>query len=116
MMVVFFSFLDYQAGDENIVLEQTTGINTPLNPILPLSLYPNPASDEVELSVILPANDLQIKIMNTAGVVIKSFDQGHQLKGMYAMRLSLKDIPSGIYLLEVSSGGIHSMKKLVKAE
>jgi len=48
--------------------------------------------------------------------VIKSFDQGHQLKGMYATRLSLKDIPQGIYLLEISSGGIHSIKKLVKLE
>ncbi|HYV91683.1 MAG TPA: T9SS type A sorting domain-containing protein [Chitinophagales bacterium] len=116
MMIVFFSFLNYQPGDDTVILEQTTGVNMPVNPSLPLSLFPNPASDEVELSAILPANDLQINIMNTAGVVIKSFDQGHQLKGMYATRLSLKDIPQGIYLLEISSGGIHSIKKLVKLE
>jgi len=116
MMIVFFTYVSYQAGDENIVLDQTTGVNTPSNPSLPLSLYPNPASDEVELSAILPANDFQIRILNTAGVVIKSFGEQHQPKGAYATRLSLKDVPQGIYLLEISSGGIQAMKKLVKVD
>jgi hypothetical protein len=115
MMIVFFSYLEYQAGDENIVLDQTTGVNTsPTNPELPVSLYPNPANDEVELSALLPAGNLQIRILNTAGALIKSFDKGYQPNGAYAVRLSIADVPQGIYLLDVSSGGIHSMKKLVK--
>jgi hypothetical protein len=48
--------------------------------------------------------------------VIKTFDEVQQPKGAYATRLSLKDVPQGIYLLEISSGGIHAMKKLVKVE
>lgn len=116
MMVVFFSYLDYQTGDEDIILDQNTVVTTPQNPSLPFSVYPNPASDEVEVSAILPSTDVQFKIMNTSGTVIKSFDEGHQMKGAYATRLSLKDLPQGIYFVEISSGGNQAMEKVVKVD
>jgi len=114
MMIVFFSYLDYQSGDENIILDQTTGIEEATNPSMPVSLYPNPANDEVELSAIVPAGGLQIQILNTTGAIVKSFDKGYQPQGAYAARLNVSDIPQGIYLLQISSGGMLSIKKMVK--
>lgn len=116
MMVVFFAYLDYEPGDENIILAEPTGVDIPKTAGLPLSLYPNPASDEVELSAVLPAGDLKIRILNVEGAELKFYEYRDQLKGTFVTRLNISDVPQGIYFLEVSSGDRRSMKKLVKMD
>lgn len=116
MMVVFFSYLEYQDGDENIDLS-TVGINEvgdsdPLN----IQLYPNPAGDELQISCWLPTNDLTLRILNSTGAVIKTITTGHQPKGMYAVSVPLHSWPQGIYYLEMQSGEHKEIRKFVKAE
>lgn len=117
MMVVFFSFLDYETGDENIILgDEATDTDIPMNEALPLSLYPNPVTDQIEITALLQAGDLKISIVDAAGKLVKSFNEGYQPKGAYASRLSIADIPQGIYFLEFVSGTTQTMKKLVKID
>ena len=62
MMLIYFSFLAYQAGDENLVLENTTsGIeDTPLSKT-ELSAFPNPTSADVTLRFDLTESENMIK-------------------------------------------------------
>lgn len=115
MMVVFFAYLDYQPGDEDIVIDENTAVDeTSSNPSLPVSIYPNPAGDEVEIAAFLPEHNLNIRVLNQAGSTIKSFEMGSQPKGVYMTQLKIDDLPQGIYFLELNSGGVTAIKKLVK--
>jgi len=115
MMVVFFTYLNYQTGDENIDIG-AVGVNEIQNENFSAEIYPNPASDELQISCWLDASNLKMQIMNTSGSVIKSIDAGHQPKGMYLTQLNISDLPNGIYFLEMQSGGEKVMKKFVKAQ
>ncbi len=68
-----------------------------------LVAYPNPASDFVTISG-LPQN-ATIRLINSLGSVISV---NHDTEG----RVSLADIPSGIYLLEINSEGISQRIRL----
>ncbi len=46
---------------------------------------------------------------------MKTIDEGHQPKGMYATTISIADLSNGIYFLQLQSGGEKVMKKFVKA-
>jgi len=116
MMVVFFTFLDYQTGDEDIDMG-TVGVNEIDNNGFNAELFPNPAADELQLSCWLQSgDDLTIQILNSSGAVMKTIDPGHQPKGAYASSISISDLPNGIYFLQLQSDGQKVLKKFVKAE
>src|SRR5205814_2088316 len=105
MMVVFFAYVAYEPGDENIVLDPTTSVGEPLNPSMPMSLFPNPAEGNVELSAWLPDRDLKIQVLNQMGDVVKTIFEGNQPKGAYATTIDISDLSQGIYFVQLQSGG-----------
>jgi len=111
MMVVFFSYIDYQPGDEDLVL---TGTNEVINSSNKLSIFPNPATNTVELSAWLQDHDLKIQLVNSIGAVVKTVFEGTQPKGAYATSINIADLPQGIYFIEMKSGGETLVKKVVK--
>jgi hypothetical protein len=115
MMVVFFTYLDYQTGDEDIDMG-SVGVNEISNDVFETQLFPNPAADELQITCWLEANDLTFQILNADGAVIKSIDAGRQPKGAYGTSIGIKDLSNGIYFLKMQSGGQSVMKKFVKAE
>jgi hypothetical protein len=76
-------------------------------------VYPNPASEHASLLINLnETSDVDITIMNTMGQIIRKTS----VKGTYGqniMNLNIEGLSSGIYLVNVSTGGAASTKKLM---
>jgi hypothetical protein len=122
MMLVFFGFLAYQKGDENIVLDSSamssivtaTQENSEPSPVLNfMDVRPNPAASAVSLSFDLPkAADVKIEI--------RSLQWQLMLSGTYAMPsgrsdlpISLPQLPAGVYFVTAFSNGNMATKRLV---
>lgn len=114
MMVVFFTYLDYLPGDEDIVLEGNVGVNPLLNQSSSLRLFPNPAVDQLQVSATLPAADFKINVMNTIGVTMKTIAAATKSNSTYTTNIDVSDLAPGIYFVELNSGTEKVVKKFVK--
>lgn len=79
-----------------------------------IHVYPNPVMDQaVNISIDLGENsDLMVALYDMTGKVI--LQQGFKgYKGDNHFLISLKEIPSGIYLLNVQNDGALISKKLM---
>lgn len=96
-------FVSYPC-DTTIVTTNTVEANS----ILPISISPNPASDQITIQAIDDKpieEDFQITLSNPLGQVV------HQElfpKGTSAHQMNLRPLPSGLYLLTVSQPSGHS--------
>ena len=79
--------------------------SNPLN----ISVGPNPFCDYIGISMANDAQSAKVKVYNTMGKLIltKSFAEK-------SFRLSTKNIPSGVYILQVESNGKIHTQKVVK--
>jgi len=102
MMQVFFSYLPYQQGDENISL------NTINNPVIPptvdpisCTVFPNPVSSTNQLNLVMqPKATYSVEIYTIDGRLIQSYSPaGVNDK----LSVSLPDLSSGLYLVKVYS-------------
>ncbi len=78
-----------------------------------VSLSPNPATDAVNISYSSgnPQN-VSVRVLDITGVCVYSKDYGELQFGN--IKVSLKDLSSGIYIVEVISGDTKSVHRLVK--
>lgn len=85
--------------------ESTTGVYNENNE-LNISLYPNPTSSIVNISIDEVAKDMQIEIFNASGQLVASAiaKQGEN-------KFDLGDLPKGVYLIKVPS---YKMSKVIK--
>jgi len=83
--------------------------NNPNLPKVKIKVYPNPASDYIQLNVI--SNVKNIKILNMVGKTIKRFKV--ELKGE---KYNISDMPKGLYLVQLLDEGekVISTKRLNK--
>ncbi|MBA2611235.1 MAG: T9SS type A sorting domain-containing protein [Bacteroidetes bacterium] len=79
------------------------------------SIYPNPVNKEtVFINFTNKENkEISITLLNTLGQVIKENKYENLSSGENKLSLDLKNIPPGIHSLQINSGGIESVKKLV---
>ncbi|HUM48304.1 MAG TPA: T9SS type A sorting domain-containing protein [Chitinophagales bacterium] len=115
MMGCRFSILDYQPGDENIILDTAfyEAIEEYNDNTLAVSISPNPASDKLYMMAVIPEHQVIWKLVNETGAVIKQKQEKGIPSGMYPLEIAVDDIESGIYFLSVSSGGKSCLKKIV---
>lgn len=115
MLQVYFSFLYYLPGDENIIVDTTTvkptymGCNfvglEELAGNMTLTLYPNPASDVITMSMEqYNAGDLRISLMDVQGKMLSEFYQPNVGMGMFTKTIDVSTLPNGIYYLRIWSG------------
>jgi len=93
MFLVFFQYLPYQQGDENLNLDSLLSVGIEDKPSFnKLSIFPNPTADKFQ--ILLPfKGELNLKILNTDGKIVKKMQVNP-----YDW-ISLKDLPNGTYLL-----------------
>ncbi len=77
------------------------------NELNKVTIFPNPATEFIRIKGI---NDIsQVKIYNVCGVLIRTH---------YAVEknqnINISDLPSGIYLLQISSGSSNHMLRMIK--
>ncbi|MBK6644051.1 MAG: Omp28-related outer membrane protein [Bacteroidia bacterium] len=73
-----------------------------------LSVYPNPASDDLYISGI-PANASEVKVVNVIGKTVLEFDNyENQIKA------DISKLPAGVYFVNVTTGSKNMVKKFIK--
>jgi hypothetical protein len=104
MLFDSFFYLDYQAGDENIdvkaMIENDTllrvGINNIYTTPLQSFIYPNPASDNVNI-YLSKKSIYKVRILNITGQNILQTETFNE-----QLTIDVKNIPVGLYIIEIT--------------
>jgi hypothetical protein len=113
----FCSFIEDHTGElyvislnsDSISKIKSTELGTDQNSLNNIKVYPNPAHDKISISVE-NAGIKAIRIMDIQGKLITSYEGLTDNK----MEISVQNLESGIYLLElISSSGSKAVKKLL---
>jgi Secretion system C-terminal sorting domain/Copper type II ascorbate-dependent monooxygenase, N-terminal domain/Copper type II ascorbate-dependent monooxygenase, C-terminal domain len=120
MMLIYFSYTAYRAGDENMDLEEatTTGVFAPPLSITPLSCFPNPTAGNLTLRFSLEKQDkMNIQIFDYQGVMIKSVSTGESfMEGKNEKTFSVSDLPKGFYFVKINSDTVYGVQQFIKIE
>lgn len=117
MFKYFLNMLDYQAGDENVVLD-SDWVATGLPPVSGLvsspqfySCAPNPTADETSISYYLPGEEqVSFFVYDVAGRLMKTCFAGESSPGFHKMTMDVHEFPPGIYCCTMKT----SSKKITK--
>ncbi len=125
MMLVYFSYLIYQNGDENLIIdstlldtvEQPNGIIAPQNNIVSSAqLYeaqPNPANNLTTFTYFLPESGaISFKLYDLNGRLVQEIEAPKNT-GFNTVSFNTSTLQAGTYLYSLSSGGITRTKQLV---
>jgi len=108
------NFPEYRPPNYNGPCEFITGIDKITKANLGLVVYPNPASETVNISVSENVSVSKVRVYNVTGLmVINQSPQPPSPRGSQ-ITLDVSRLVSGMYLLEVETGdGFREMKRLV---
>ena len=106
MMLVYFAYLAYQPGDENIVLDSTllSSATTALEKQDgDLKIFPNPAHDRVSIQYELTRKvTCHINITDQTGRIVRQVaEKVDAAAGVHQEEISLQGLPSGAYFVEI---------------
>ncbi len=122
MMLNYFTFMAYQPGDENIVLDSSAIVNSSFEinekERLNLACYPNPAQSSVTLSFNLPQREIcNVDIFDITGTAVKGVVKGQWLdKGENQIPISTVDLPSGTYIVRLFSEKTYGIERFIRVE
>lgn len=95
-------------------LSNTVGIDESIPGLSSLNIYPNPATDLITISFNLKEkSNVSIEILDIAGKAVKSSELGLKDKGSYNEKIDVDDLTSGMYLLNIKTGGDQVSGKLL---
>ncbi|MFI5170824.1 MAG: T9SS type A sorting domain-containing protein [Chitinophagales bacterium] len=115
MMLCFFAYTFYLPGDENIILDSTileTNIIDNENDLY-FSLYPNPVNNELTIVNQNPEGlDFEIIISDISGrnIIVEN------MNFLTIKKISMENLPTGIYSVTINSGGKNFSQKIVKTD
>ncbi len=112
MMLIYFWYTGYQAGDENIVMDTTPlkNLSSVINPVKNLvNIAPIPANQSLQFSSNLAIN--QITLFSLEGQKIIEYQIDNQENGS----INCQYQPDGMYILELKSDKTVTRKKILIA-
>lgn len=122
MLVIYFAYLYYLPGDENIVIDSSILAGQP--EIFPSIVktpqlydpYPVPANGaDLHIDYFLPvADEVTIELVDVSGKVVKTISAGRVGAGYNSAVISTNDLVEGTYIVRMTSGGITRSKTVVK--
>ncbi len=122
MMLTYFTFMAYQAGDENIVLDSSAIISNTFDvqqkERLSLNCAPNPSRSNMVLTFDLPQREIcNIDVFALNGVAVKGVVRGQWFdKGENQLPISTADLPSGTYIVRLSSEKTYGIQQFIRIE
>jgi hypothetical protein len=122
MMLTYFTFMGYKPGDENIVIDSSAIISNTFDvnekEKLNLTCFPNPALSSMTLSFTLPQKEIcNVDIFDLSGLLIKGVLRGQWFdKGDNQVPISTADLPSGTYIVRLSSEKTYGIQRFVRVE
>jgi len=92
----------------------TLGLNE-ANNISVLNVFPNPATDEVNVSLFLnDASDVRIDILNLNGKVIETITEVSQVSGLQNNTIDTTGYATGLYIINIETQEGSFQRKLLK--
>lgn len=125
MFIVYYAYLVYQLGDENIIIDSTliAGTNDPAaygNIVKTPQLYdpyPSPATSGTDLHIpyFLPSNgDVSFELFDAAGKRVYVSDlKKNQSTGFGEQLISTQGLPAGNYIVRMNAGGVVRSKEII---
>ncbi|MCW3105480.1 MAG: C-terminal target protein [Bacteroidetes bacterium] len=109
-----FIYFDYNAAvitntTTNVIAGATLGIDK-LDAVGAVSLFPNPAQDEISILVPAKYRDYRIELLDIAGRVVIEKETG---SAATVQRMDVSALNNGIYLLKVSDKQGSEVRKLI---
>ncbi|MEZ4918904.1 MAG: T9SS type A sorting domain-containing protein [Saprospiraceae bacterium] len=107
MMLVYFTFMGYETGDENILLDSTllsSAVLRPDNPVVEhIQLAPNPATSNTTLQFsVLETDQYQIDLVDASGSIVQTSSGSRTLPpGTQQKLLNVGHLPEGIYFVRI---------------
>jgi cytochrome c peroxidase len=81
---------------------------------LTLDVSPNPFNPSTVIRYYLPtAGDVRVRVFNVAGQKLVTLVDGHKNAGDHRIDFAGGDLPSGVYFIQVTSGGEGMIRKVV---
>lgn len=121
MMIVYFAYLAYQLGDENIIIDSSLLSSTP--EVYPSIVetpqlyapYPVPSNgQELHVDYFLPsAGAVTLELIDASGKVVLVQTSDRSGAGFNSTSFSTTHLTSGSYVLRLTSGGITRTKAIV---
>lgn len=115
MMLAFFAYTLYQAGDENIVLDSSiiSGFDNPDFQQLLSAISPNPADASAEIKYLMKENDMAIiEVYDLAGKLHYSL-KTNAVAGFNTYNLNTQDLIDGFYIVKIHSNHKMFTHKLI---
>ena len=84
------------------------------NQTLEIELYPNPASDKVNLTIMGLEKETTITIRDISGRKIQYQDTAPTGQSSYETVLDISNYPVGVYVIQFTSGGQSISRKIIK--
>ncbi len=80
-----------------------------------LSVFPNPIAEEASISLTLPREEqFVITVYNLSGAVVQQVEESIAVSGnMYAYSFDASDLPSGVYLVKLTTASVEKQVKVV---
>lgn len=121
MLVVYFAYLYYQPGDENIVIDSSILASTPdVYPSIVKSPqlydpYPVPAiGQDLHVDYFLPAaGATTIELIDANGKVVQTISSDRTGAGYNTATVNTAGLASGEYIIRLTSGGVTRSKPVV---
>ena len=117
MMNCRFWMMDYEPGDEEIILDSAFyGLPTAVSVLqneLSLQLFPNPAKDVIHVTADLPSHEVTWYLYDAYGKLIQSSDQRKIANGIYVREIDVRNFPAGIHFFRIQSGDLTAFSKVV---
>ena len=108
MMLVYFAYMAYQPGDENIVLDSTLLTTNTLQPvendvIQNVVIAPNPVRDQLNAQFDLAeSTKLHLCIIDQEGKIVQTRDEREPIgSGAHRVQIDVSALPPGSYYLEI---------------
>ncbi len=114
-------FYGYGRVNARRALELATAVNWPRTrevekstPLASLSAFPNPFNEATTLTYSLPRRCcVRLSLFDSNGKQVRVVELGTQTTGAHRLRLGLEELPSGVYLAQLSAGEHRLTTKLV---
>ncbi|HYV93563.1 MAG TPA: T9SS type A sorting domain-containing protein [Chitinophagales bacterium] len=116
MMSCRFWMMNYQPGDENILLDSSvyTSWDHP-NQLsnLQVEIFPNPVDHSFHFVTSLPEHHMKWTLSNQLGMCARSGVGKNIPDGIYSREVVVSDLPAGLYILTVQSGMQRAVSKVM---
>ncbi|MFN5324638.1 MAG: choice-of-anchor J domain-containing protein [Bacteroidota bacterium] len=117
---IYIAFL-HDADDDNLislddilVSSTSTGISE-IAPEVGLSVFPNPASDKIELSYLLEkTGQVYAEIFDVKGAKVMDISRGFQIAGNQKLAINVSSLESGLYNVVLNASGKSISAKFLK--